>query len=74
MPSVKQGGIKYHFFSLFYDSTLDWTATMRTIGEHSNHYANGPELSNNIYEILLITYKKKHQSVRIYIYIYIYID
>ena len=23
MLSVKQGGIKYHFFSLWYDSTLD---------------------------------------------------
>ena len=30
MLSVKQGGIKYHFLSLWYDST---------IGEHSNHYA-----------------------------------
>ena len=25
MLSVKQGGIKYHFFSLCYDSTWDWT-------------------------------------------------
>ena len=25
MPSVKQGGIKYHFLSLWYDSTWDWT-------------------------------------------------
>ena len=25
MLSVKQGGIKYHFLSLWYDSTWDWT-------------------------------------------------
>ena len=25
MPSIKQGGIKYHFLSLWYDSTWDWT-------------------------------------------------
>ena len=30
MLSDKQGGIKYHFLSLWYDSTRD-----RTIGEHS---------------------------------------
>ena len=36
MLSVKQGGIKYHFLSLWYDSTCDWTQVSRTIGEHSN--------------------------------------
>ena len=30
--SVKSGGIKYHFFSLWYDSTWDWTPISRTIG------------------------------------------
>ena len=25
MLNVKQGGIKYHFFSFWYDSTWDWT-------------------------------------------------
>ena len=39
--SAKQGGIKYPFFSLWYDLTWDWTPASRTIGEHSNHYANG---------------------------------
>ena len=34
-PSVKQGGIKYHFLSLWYDSTWDWTQVSRAIGEHS---------------------------------------
>ena len=36
MLSVKQGGIKYHFLSLWYDSTSDWTQLSRAIGEHSN--------------------------------------
>ena len=36
MLSVKQGGIKYHFLSLWYDSTCDWTQVSRAIGEHSN--------------------------------------
>ena len=35
--SVKQGDIKYHFKSLWYDSTWDWTQVYRTIDEHSNH-------------------------------------
>ena len=33
--NVKQGGIKYHFLSLWYDSTWDWTLVPQTIGEHS---------------------------------------
>ena len=40
MQSVKQGNIKYHFFSLWYDSTCDWTEVSRAIGEHSNDFAN----------------------------------
>ena len=39
MLSVKQGGIKYHFYSLWYDSTWDWTQVSRAIGEHSNRWA-----------------------------------
>ena len=39
MLSVKQGSTKYHFKSLWYDSTWDWTQDSRAIGEHSNHYA-----------------------------------
>ena len=38
MLSVKQGDIKYHFLSLWYDSTRDWTQVSRPIGEHSNHH------------------------------------
>ena len=40
MLCVKQGSIKYHFLSLWYDSTWDWTQVSGTIGEHSNHNAN----------------------------------
>ena len=39
MLSVKQGIIKYHFLSLWYDLTWDWTQVSQAIGEHSNHYA-----------------------------------
>ena len=43
--SVKQGGIKYHFFFiLWYDLTWNWTPVYRTNGEHSNYYANDPVL------------------------------
>ena len=31
--AVKQGGIKYHFLSLWYDSTGDWTPVSQTICE-----------------------------------------
>ena len=37
MLSVKQGNIKYHFLSLWYDATKDWTPFSRTIGKHSTH-------------------------------------
>ena len=32
--SVKQGGIKYHFKSLWYDTTWDWTHISQAIGKH----------------------------------------
>ena len=37
MLSVKQGSIEYHFLSLWYDSTWDWTPVFQTIGKHSTH-------------------------------------
>ena len=40
MLSVKQGGIKHHFLSFWYESTWDWTLVSRAIGKHSNHHAN----------------------------------
>ena len=39
MLSVKQVGTKYHFLSLWYNVTWDWTQVSRTIGEHSTHSA-----------------------------------
>ena len=44
MMSVKQGGIKYHFLSLWYDATWDWTLVSQAIGAHSTHKANEPVL------------------------------
>ena len=40
MLSVKQEGIKYHFLSLWYDSTWDWTPVSWAIAKYSNHHAN----------------------------------
>ena len=49
MPGVKQGRIKYHFLSLWYDSTWDWTQVSRAICEHSNHYVMSQlELFNHL--------------------------
>ena len=33
MLSVKQWSMKYHFLSLSYDSTWDWTLVIRAVGE-----------------------------------------
>ena len=50
MLSVKQDGIKYHFFilfyffiflSLWYDLDRDRTSVSKTIDKHSTHKANG---------------------------------
>ena len=35
-----QEGISYHFLSLCYDSTWDWTTVSPAIGEHTIHSAN----------------------------------
>ena len=40
MLSIKQGGIKYRFPSLWYDTTWDWTQVSQAIVEHSNRQAN----------------------------------
>ena len=36
--SVKQGGIRYHFLNLWYDSTWDWSKISWTIGEYHHHH------------------------------------
>ena len=40
MLNVKQGGIKYHLLSLWYDTTWDLTLVSRAIGEHSTQWVN----------------------------------
>ena len=47
MLSVKQGGIEYHFLSLWYDSTKDWTQFSQAIGE-SNSYDDKPKLKKEM--------------------------
>ena len=54
MLSVKQNSIKYHFLSLWYDSTRDWTQVSWTIGKHSIDWAKSKkeekkELEKNQY-------------------------
>ena len=39
--SVNQGGIKYHYWSLWYELSWDLIPVSCTISEHCNHYANG---------------------------------
>ena len=47
MLSVKIVGINYHFFSLWYDATWDWTQVSQSIGEYSNHYTIMPIYQTN---------------------------
>ena len=35
--SVKQGGIEYHFFSLWYNSTEDWTPVSGPFGDYATY-------------------------------------
>ena len=42
MLCVKQGGIKYQFLSLWYEWTWDRIGDSLTIGEHFDHFVNGP--------------------------------
>ena len=51
MLSVKQGGIKYHFLSLWYDSTWDWTPGSRAFGEH---YALRSHNYGNIFKMIVL--------------------
>ena len=56
MLRVKQGGIKYHFLSLWYDLTWDWTQVSQAIGEYSNRYITACKQMIIIeYELLLKT-------------------
>ena len=64
--SAKQGGIKYHFKSLWYDAPWDWIHVSWTIGEHSTHLSN--EL---VYKLNMSLNKRTERCIYIYIYIYI---
>ena len=69
MLRVKQGGIKYHFLSLWYDSTWNWTQVSWTIGKHSNHYANRQVIiiiDLNMVIITMITFSVTLLSFKIY--------
>ena len=48
MLTVKQAGIKYHFLSLWYDSTWDWNPVSQTIDEHFTHLANEKKKETNV--------------------------
>ena len=48
MQSIKQRGNLCYFVSHWYDLTWDWTQVSRGIGEHSDHYANGPGDETNL--------------------------
>ena len=73
MLSVKQGGIKNHFLSLWYDSTWDWTKVSQAIGEHSPHYTNVSYIISNTWNDLSLYKQMSSNSFKLYIYIYIYI-
>ena len=68
MLSVEQVGIKYHFLSLGYDLTRDWTLISRSISEHFNHYAKEPYIYMCVCVCVHI-----HTHVRLYIFINIHI-
>ena len=53
MLSVKQGGIKYHFLSLWYDSTWDWTQVSRAIGVLSETWFRLKYLSTNTFYCII---------------------
>ena len=73
MLSVKQGSIKDHFLSLWYDLTWDWTPVSWTIGEHFTlqRLGFGKEQCLSLY--LSIGAIEKG-AFGLYIYIYIWLD
>ena len=58
MLSVKQGGIKYHSFSLWCESTSDLTPVSRAIGVHSDRSDKRDETVNHISECSEMSQKK----------------
>ena len=68
MLSVKQGGIKYHFLRLWYDSTCNWTPVSRATGERSIHLT----IWLNAWRYVHIYEYKSVNIDTLYIYIYMY--
>ena len=58
MLCVKQGGIKYHFLSFWYDLTWDWTQISWAIGKYSNHYASLNSIHAIIFTSELMPFRK----------------
>ena len=80
MLSAKQGCIKYHFLSLWYDTTWERTSISWTIGECSNHYPTVNIELNKIYRSVFMFSKMLsifdafnfHLSNFFYVYLFIY--
>ena len=63
MLSVKQGGIKYHFLSVWYNSTWDWTQAM-----FGKVFTNGPGNLGSIPDrVIPKTQKKKKKKKKGYL-------
>ena len=67
MLSVKQGDIEYHFLSLWYNSTWEWTLVSQTIGEHTTTYTN-------LYKIHIYINLKHDMCFNVQMYIYIHVS
>ena len=64
MLSVQQGGIKYRFLSLSYDTTRDWIPVSRAIGEHSIRPMARLDHQNYIITIISQNYEKIPGALR----------
>ena len=56
MLSIKQGGMKNHFLSLWYGSTSEWTPVSRPIGEHYTQL----KVLKYSYQTLIILFNTNH--------------
>ena len=69
MLSVKQGDIKYHFLSLLYDLTWDWTQVPRAISEHAirikiNYYGSSDGFQMEFDHFFLFSVKPRQYISR----------
>ena len=63
MLSVKQGDLKYHFLSLWYDLMWNWTSVSQTIGEQNLTVTKHYWLS--VYAIYIVWYNFKWKELNI---------